>query len=682
MHKKIPDTVLLEMERLVAELNEHSYRYHVLDAPSIPDSEYDRLYRKLLDLEAEYGMVLPDSPTQRIGAQPLEKFDKIRHTEPMLSLENAFSLDEIRDFDRRVRRLLNTEEEIEYTVEPKYDGLAIELSYRKGQLWLASTRGDGYEGEDVTENVRTIRAVPLSIPSGVAVPDEIDIRGEVYMDIDEFEILNQSRMRNGEQPFANPRNAAAGSIRQLDSSITASRKLHLACYGAGAVRGMLFTHQHQFIDWLRTAHFPTPELVETVVGIEAAIAVIEKIEALRASFRFETDGAVIKVDSLGMQKTLGTKTREPRWAIAYKFPAHQAVTRVLSIVASVGRTGVITPVAELEPVPIAGVMVSHSTLHNWDEVQRKDVRVGDTVIVERAGDVIPHIISVIAQKRVGTEEPVFPPQTCPACGGFTVREEGEVALRCVALDCPAQVQEKIVHFASRNGMDIEGLGEKNVALLHEKGLISHFADIYSLTMEQVAALPRFGIKSARNLIAAIDASRKATLARFLFALGILHVGEYAAKLLAQNFATLKDLYHVPVEQIIAIRQMGNKTAESVTAFFRDEANLRVLDNLIAGGLTLVNPDHLGRQHGSRPLEGITFVITGTLPNPRQEVEAFIEHHGGHAAASVSKSTHFLVAGDHAGSKLQKATQLGVRVISYADLIAMVKPKAQQQKLFQ
>jgi DNA ligase (NAD+) len=681
MHKKIPDTIRSEMEQLVAELNEHSYRYHVLDAPTIPDSEYDRLYRKLLDLESEYGLVLPDSPTQRIGAQPLEKFDKVRHAEPMLSLENAFSLDEIRDFDKRVRRLLNTEEEIEYTVEPKYDGLAIELSYRKGLLRLASTRGDGYEGEDVTENVRTIRAVPLAIPSGIAMPDEIDIRGEVYMDIDEFELLNQTRMRNGEQPFANPRNAAAGSIRQLDSSVTASRKLHLACYGAGAVKGMLFTHQSQFIEWLRSARFPTPVLVETVVGIEAAIAVIQKIEAQRASFRFETDGAVIKVNSLGMQKTLGAKTREPRWAIAYKFPAHQAVTRVLSIVASVGRTGVITPVAELEPVPIAGVMVSHSTLHNWDEVQRKDIRVGDTVIVERAGDVIPHIISVVPQKRSGTEEPVIPPKTCPACGGFTVREEGEVALRCVALDCPAQVQEKIVHFASRNGMDIEGLGEKNVALLHEKGIISHFADIYSLTLEQVAALPRFGIKSARNLIAAIDASRKAPLSRFLFALGILHVGEYAAKLLAQNFATLKDLYHVPVGRITAIRQMGKKTAESVAAFFRDEANLRVLDNLIAGGLTLVNPDYLGRQHGSRPLEGITFVITGTLPKPRQEVEAFIEQHGGHAAASVSKSTHFLVAGDHPGSKLQKAVQLGVRVISYAELIAMVKPKAQQQKLF-
>lgn len=681
MPKKPSDETQHEIEHLVAALNEHSYRYHVLDMPSIPDSEYDRLYRKLLDLEAEYGLILPNSPTQRVGAQPLEKFDKVRHTEPMLSLENAFSLDEIRDFDKRVRRLLNTDEEIEYTVEPKYDGLAIELSYRKGILWLASTRGDGYEGEDVTENVRTIKAVPLSIAPGTDIPDEIDIRGEVYMDIDEFEMLNQARMRNDEQPFANPRNAAAGSIRQLNSAITASRKLHLACYGAGAVKGMLFTHQHQFIDWLRAARFPTPERVETVTGIEAAIAVVERIETQRETFRFETDGAVIKVNSLGMQKMLGVKTREPRWAIAYKFAAHQAVTRIVAIVASVGRTGVITPVAELEPVPIAGVMVSHSTLHNWDEVQRKDVRIGDTVIVERAGDVIPHIVSVVSEKRIGHEHAVAAPVTCPACGGFTVREEGEVALRCVALDCPAQIQEKIVHFASRNGMDIEGLGEKNVELLYEKGLISHFADIYSLTMEQLAALPRFGIKSAQNLIAAINASRKAPLSRFLFALGILHVGEYAAKQLAQNFATLKDLYHVPVEQITAVRQMGEKTAQSIAAFFRDESNLQVLESLVAGGLNLTNPDHHSHRHGTRPLEGITFVITGTLPKPRPEVEAFIEQHGGHAAAAVSKSTHFLVAGEHAGSKLQKAVQLGVRVISYSDLLAMAKPKAQQQKLF-
>lgn len=681
MPKKIPDDILQEMERLVAELNEHSYRYHVLDRPTIPDSEYDRLYRKLLDLETAHGLILPGSPTQRVGAQPLEKFDKVRHAEPMLSLENAFSLDEIRDFDKRIKRLLGSDDEIEYTVEPKYDGLAIELSYRKGLLHLASTRGDGYEGEDVTENIRTIREVPLSLPSGMDIPDEIDVRGEVYMDIDEFETMNQIRMRNGEQPFANPRNAAAGAIRQLDSSVTASRRLHLACYGAGAIKGMLFTHQHQFIEWLKAARFPTPELVETVNGIDAALVVVQKIEEQRSSFRFETDGAVIKVNSLGLQKSLGAKTREPRWAIAYKFAAHQAISRVVAIIASVGRTGVITPVAELEPVPIGGVMVSHSTLHNWDEVQRKDVRIGDTVLVERAGDVIPHIVSVISEKRTGHEQQVAPPATCPACGGFTVREEGEVALRCVALDCPAQVQEKIVHYASRNGMDIEGLGEKNVELLYEKGLIRHFADIYSLTMEQLVELPRFGIRSAQNLIAAINASRKAPLARFLFALGIQHVGEYAAKQLAQNFATLKDLYHVPVAQIVAIRQMGEKTAQAVANFFRDEANLRVLDDLLAGGLTLTNPDHKSHLHGIRPLEGMTFVITGTLPKPRPEIEAFIEQHGGHAAATVSKTTHFLVAGEHAGSKLQKAEQLGVRIIRYTDLLSMVKPKALQQKLF-
>jgi DNA ligase (NAD+) len=680
MPKQPTEAIRQEIEHLVALLNEHNYRYHVLDAPVIPDSEYDRLYRRLLDLESEYGVILPDSPTRRVGAKPLERFDKVRHAEPMLSLENAFSLEEIRDFDKRVKKYLRVTDEIQYTVEPKYDGLAIELSYRKGILRLASTRGDGYEGEDVTENVRTIKEVPLSI-TAVEAPDEIDIRGEIYMDVDEFEHLNQMRIRNGEQPFANPRNAAAGSIRQLDPSITASRKLHLVCYGMGAVKGMHFTHHDKFIQWLRDARFPTPERFEVVIGIEPAIAVVKALEAERSTFHFETDGAVIKVNSVEMQKTLGSKTREPRWAIAYKFTAHQAITRVIAIKPSVGRTGIITPVAELEPVPIAGVMVSHATLHNWDEVVRKDIRVGDSVVVERAGDVIPHIVSVVADHRSGQEQQVEPPKTCPACGGLTVRHTGEVALRCISLDCPAQICEKIVHFASRNGMDIEGLGEKNVQLFYEKGLIRHFADIYTLTVEQIAVLPRFGIKSARKLIEAINASRKAPLARFLYALGIPHVGEYAAKLIARHFATLKDLYHVPAERVASIRQIGDKTAQAVAAFFHDESNLSILDTLIAEGLTLTNPDYQGDQQKNRPLTGLTFVITGILPQPREAVETFIETFGGHVASSVSKSTHFLIAGDKPGSKLQKAQELGVRVISYSQLLDMVRAKAEQQKLF-
>ncbi len=681
MPDKLPEARMTEMEHLVKELNEHSHRYHVLDEPIISDAEYDRLYRRLLDLETECGIVLPDSPTHRIGAAPLEKFEKVRHTEPMLSLENAFSRDEIIDFDRRLKRLLRTDDEIEYTVEQKYDGLAVELTYRHGLLWRASTRGDGYEGEDVTENIRTIRAVPLKLANRERLPEEIDIRGEVYMDIAEFEELNTERQHAGEQPFANPRNAAAGSVRQLDPAITARRKLHLACYGLGAARGISFSSQDAFVRWLETERFPVPARMHKVTGIDAALAVVADFEAHRATFNFETDGAVIKVNEFSLQKTLGTKTREPRWAIAFKFAAHQGTTRINAIIASVGRTGVITPVAELEPVQIGGVKVSNSSLHNWDEIARKDIRIGDTVIVERAGDVIPHVISVIKEKRTGHER-VFPaPRTCPACGGFVVREEGEVAVKCVALDCPAQTREKIIHFASRGGMDIEGLGEKNVELLQEKGLIKHFADIYTLSKDDLIQLPRFADKSAQNLVDAIRASKKTTLSRFIYALGISQTGEYAAKLIARNFETLQSLYHITPDRLLAIRQIGEKTAGALAGFFQDESNLRALDRILELGLRLSNPDFATHQRAARPLDGITFVITGTLPTPRAEVEDLIEQNGGYASPSVSKSTSYVLAGENPGSKLQKAKALGIQVIGYHDLLRMLKPKPAQQKLF-
>ncbi|HMK42718.1 MAG TPA: NAD-dependent DNA ligase LigA [Dissulfurispiraceae bacterium] len=681
MMKRIPEAARTEIEGLVADLNEHSYRYYVLDDPTIPDAEYDRMYRRLLDLETEHGYVLPDSPTQRVGSSPLDKFDKIRHTEPMLSLENAFSHDEIIEFDQRVKRLLKSSGDLDYTVEPKYDGLAIELTYRKGFLWKASTRGDGYEGEDVTENIKTIRSVPLKLEPGGRIPEEFDIRGEVFMDIVEFEKLNQEREKNGDQAFANPRNAAAGSVRQLDPSITASRRLHLVCYGIGAAQGISFASQMQLIQWLRNARFPVPALFKKVPGIDACLAVVREIETRRASFTFETDGAVIKVNDFALQKKLGTKTREPRWAIAYKFAAHQGLAQIITILPSVGRTGIITPVAELTPVQIGGVTVSHSSLHNWDEIERKDIRVGDTAVVERAGDVIPHVISVLKEKRTGTERPFPAPKNCPACGGVLVREEGEVAIRCITLDCPAQVREKIIHFASRGGMDIEGLGEKNVELLCEKGLIKHFADIYALSKEDLIPLPRFGEKSASNLIQAIAASKKTTLSRFLFALGISQVGEYAAKLIARNFEILQALYRVEAERLTAIPQIGEKTAHALAAFFQDDGNIKTLDHLIAFGLSLVNPDFASRRQSARILDGLTFVITGTLPESRADIEALIEQNGGHAAASVSKSTNYVIAGEAPGSKLQKAAALGIPVISYSDFADMLKPKAKQQRLF-
>ena len=673
MTEKIPEDKKKEIEKLVKELNYHCYRYYVIDSPVISDEDYDRLYLHLKELEEKYNYILPDSPTQRIGAPPLDKFEKVKHTEPMLSLDNAFSYDEVREFDERVKRFLKSEGDVEYTVEPKYDGLAIELTYRDGFLYRASTRGDGYEGEEVTKNIRTIKSVPLKIED-VEVPKEIDIRGEVYMDIDEFEKLNNEREKKEEPLFANPRNAAAGSVRQLDSSVTAARKLHLACYGIGAVKGIEFRKQWEFIKWLEKARFPVPAVVKLVKGIDKVIHVIEEIEEKRRSFPFETDGSVIKVNAFELQMRLGIKTREPRWAVAYKFPAHQGTTRIKEIVPSVGRTGVITPIAMFEPVRIGGVTVSRSTLHNWDEMHRKDIKVGDTVVVERAGEVIPHVVMVVKEKRTGKEKPFPIPDKCPVCGSKVVREEGEVAVRCIGLNCPAQVQEKIRHFASRGAMDIEGLGEKNVELLYSKGLIRHFVDIYRLKKEYLLNLPRFAEKSAQNLIDAIERSKKTTLSRFLYALGILHVGEFAAKLLAKNFERLENLYKVRPDRIMDIRQMGEKIALSISEFFNDPENLRTLKTLKSLGLNITNPDFETKKKEKQPLDGLTFVLTGTLPRPRNEVEDMIESLGGQASSSVSKSTDYLIVGEDPGSKLQKAESFGVKKISYDELLKIIERK--------
>jgi DNA ligase (NAD+) len=680
MKAALPENIKAEIEKLVAELNEHNYRYHVLDAPVIPDQDYDALFRKLRDLEEKYGYVLPESPTQRVGAAPVEKFEKVKHAEPMLSLDNAFSHDEVRDFDRRIKKLLETDQDIEYTVEPKFDGLAMELSYHKGLLYRASTRGDGYEGEDVTLNVRTISAVPVRISGAFKIPEEIDIRGEVYMNLDEFEKLNRHREQNGEAVFANPRNAAAGAVRQLDPSVTAARKLFLACYGIGAVKGASFTSQSDFMEWLRKVRFPVPHYV-VVSGIEKVIVEIKRIEKERDGLPFETDGAVIKVNNFTLQQRLGTKTREPRWAIAYKFKAHQGTTRIIDIRGSVGRTGVITPFAVFEPVRIGGVTVSRSTLHNWDEIRRKDIKIGDTVVVERAGDVIPHVVMVVREKRTGSEKDFPIPDKCPECGSKVEREEGEVAARCISLYCPAQIKEKIAHFAGRGGMDIEGLGEKNVDLLFSRDLIKNFEDIYLLKKEDLLELPRFADKSSQNMIDAIAKSKNATLAKFLFAIGILHVGEYAARQLARHFRRLEDLYHVKKEKIESIRQMGDKIAASVSAFFHDEQNIGTLNTMKTLGLMIKNPDYSPVTEGTRPLEDMTFVITGTLPKSRNVAEELIRAAGGHVSSAVSKNTAYLVAGDDPGSKLDKAKSLGVRIISYEELVKMIRDREKHPRLF-
>jgi DNA ligase (NAD+) len=670
--EKIPSDIKKEIDKLVKEIDEHNYRYYVLDAPVISDEEYDRMFRRLQELEEKYRYVLPGSPTQRVGAPPLDKFKKVKHTEPMLSLGNAFSHEEVREFDLRVKRFLKSDQELEYTVEPKIDGLAMELTYKKGLLDHASTRGDGYEGEDVTTNIRTIKAVPLRI-EGVDVPDEIDIRGEVYMDIDEFEKMNKEREKNEEPLFANPRNAAAGAVRQLDSSITEKRKLHMTCYGIGASKGVEFKSQEDFVNWLRQARFPVPTVFDVVKGINAVIDAIRKIEESRASFSFEADGAVVKVNDFTLQKELGIKTREPRWAIAYKFPAHQGTTVIEDIISNVGRTGAITPVAMLKPVRIGGVTVSRSTLHNWDEIERKDIRIGDTVVVERAGDVIPHVVAVVLEKRTGDERKFPPPALCPVCGSNVVREEGEVAFRCIGLNCEAQVLERIYHYASRGAMDIEGLGGKSVELLYNEALIRHFVDLYKLKKEQLLELPRFAEKSAQKLIDAIEKSKSTTLSRFLYALGIVHVGEYAAKQLAKNFEKIEDLYQVKPELIVEIKQMGEKLAESISGFFNEKENLHTLEALEKLGLKIANPDYEeGTRKEKGPLDGLTFVITGTLSKPREEFEALIERFGGRVARSVSKKTGYVLAGEEAGSKLEKAKGLGVKIINEDEFNKMIK----------
>jgi DNA ligase (NAD+) len=671
--QKTPENMKQKIETLVKDLNYHCYLYHVLDSPTISDAEYDRLYNQLKELEETHGLVLADSPTRRVGAPPLDKFVKVEHTEPMLSLDNAFSYDEVREFDQRIKRFIKSDEQITYTVEPKYDGLAIELTYKKGVLERAATRGDGSVGEDVTINIKTIKAVPLKI-EGSEIPEEIDIRGEVYMDIREFEELNRRREEKGEPAFANPRNAAAGSIRQLDSSITAARKLHLACYGIGAAKGIDFQDQWEFVQWLKKARFPVPLKIKVSKDVEEVIDVIREIEKGRKDFSFEADGAVIKVNDFSMQQALGVKTREPRWAIAYKFPAHQGITRINKITPSVGRTGTITPVASLDTVNIGGVNVSSTSLFNWDEIGSKDIRVGDTVVIERAGDVIPHVVKVIEEKRTGKEEKSNPPSECPECGSAVVKVEGEVAYRCSRLDCPAQVRERIKHYASRTAMDIEGLGEKNVELLYSRGLVSHFIDIYKLKKEELLDLPRFAEKSAQNLIDAIESSKETTLAKFVFSLGILHAGEYAAKLLARNFEGIDDLYHIQSEKIVEIKQMGEKIADSVSRFFNDPENLNALKKLKGLGLKIENPDYEGGSVEKRLLDGLTFVITGTMPQSRKEVEGLIEKMGGHSSGSVSKKTDYLVLGESPGSKLNKAQSLGIKTISYDRLMEMLEGK--------
>ena len=665
-----------ELRRLIEEAN---YRYYVLDAPTLPDAEYDRLLRELQDLEAAYPeLQMPDSPSQRVGAPPLKAFREVRHSVPMLSLNNAFSEEEVQAFDRRVREGLDhTEAEVEYAVEPKFDGLAISLVYEAGRLVQGATRGDGYAGEDVTANLRTIQAIPLRLPVD-SPPARLEVRGEVLMLKRDFERLNAQARDRGEKEFANPRNAAAGSLRQLDSRITASRRLSFFAYGLGQVEGTAMPETHAAVmDWLAELHFPVAPERAVVQGAAGLLAYFQQLGGKRAGLPYEIDGAVYKVNRLADQQALGFVARAPRFAIAHKYPAQEELTTVEDIEVQVGRTGALTPVARLKPVFVGGVTVTNATLHNEDEVRRKDVRVGDTVIVRRAGDVIPEVVSVVLERRPMRDllEAEYPPFTmpaiCPECGAPVLRLEGEAAARCSnGLSCPAQRKQAILHFASRRAMDIEGLGDKLVDQLVERGLVQTPADLYDLALEQVAGLERMAEKSAGNLVAAIGDSRGRPLARFVHALGIRNVGEQTAKDLAGHFGSLDALMAADLDGLMAVQDVGPVVAESILAFFAEHHNRQVIERLRLAGAWRDGEPKAKVEGG---LTGKTFVLTGTLPSmSRDEAKARIEAAGGKVSGSVSRKTDYVVAGAEAGSKLAKAEELGVDILDEVGLLTLLQ----------
>ena len=680
---------------LRAEIERHNHAYYVLDAPTIPDAEYDKLFRELQGLEQQYPELLTaDSPTLRVGGAPLKEFPPCLHGVPMLSLNNAFSAAEVEAFDQRVRDGLEAivapqgdflRGAVDYAVEPKFDGLAISLTYEDGIFTRGATRGDGTTGEDVTPNLRTLRCLPLRL-AGSGWPPLIEIRGEVLMYRQAFAELNARQRERGDKEFANPRNAAAGSLRQLDSKITASRPLSFLAYGVGAGAEQLAIGTHdELMGLLASWGFPVAVERRVVRGAEGLLAYYDEIAGKRPNLPYDIDGVVYKVNALAAQARLGFVSRAPRFAIAHKFPAEEALTELLGIDVQVGRTGAITPVARLRPVFVGGVTVTNATLHNEDEVRRKDVRVGDTVIVRRAGDVIPEVVAIVPERRPTRDlfggEPLHPPfelpKICPECGSTVTRGSDEAVARCTGgLYCPAQRKQALLHFAARRAMDIEGLGDKLVDQLVDAGLVHSPADLYALSVETLAGLERMGEKSARNLLTAIEESRRTTLARFIFALGIRNVGEATARDLARHFGTLDGLLAADAASLQRVPDVGPIVAASIVAFLAEGHNREIIGRLRAAGVNW--PESGPTDNGPRVLAGKTLVLTGTLPTLRRdEAKALIEAAGGKVAGSVSKKTDFVVAGEEAGSKLEKALELGVRVIDEAELLKLLGEEAKQ-----
>jgi len=656
MDKERAKSRVRELQEL---LNQYNYEYHVLDNPSVSDAEYDRLMQELIQLEEQYPeFKTPDSPSQRVGGEVLESFQKVEHKIPMLSLGNAFNEQDLRDFDRRVRQAVG--DDVRYTVELKIDGLAVSLRYEKGIFVQGATRGDGTIGEDITENLKTIRSIPLKLKKDWS----IEVRGEAYMPKKSFEKLNEERQKKNEEPFANPRNAAAGSLRQLDPKIAAKRNLDIFVYNIADLGETGVTTHSEGLDLLDDLGFKTNKERRTCKNIDEVIQMLDEFIAKRPELPYDIDGLVIKVDSLKQQQELGFTAKSPRWAIAYKFPAEEVVTKLIDIELTVGRTGVLTPTAILEPVRVAGTTVKRASLHNEDLIREKDIKIGDYVVVKKAGDIIPEVVNVLADKRTGQERDFYMPKECPECGSELVRIEGEVALRCLNPKCPAQIREGLIHFVSRNAMNIDGLGERVITQLFNEGLIEDVADLYQLKREELLKLERMGEKSTDNLLRAIEKSKENSLERLLFGLGIRYVGEKAAKTIAEHFETMEKLQEATKEELTSINEIGEKMADAIVTYFNKDEVKELISELKSLGINMTykgvkRSDNEGQDSY---LSGKTVVLTGKLESmSRNEAKAKIEELGGKVTGSVSSKTDIVIAGEAAGSKLKKAQELNIEV---------------------
>lgn len=655
------------------QINKANYNYYVLDNPTISDAEYDRLMRELQELEKNYPeLITPDSPSRRVGAVPLKEFGTITHRIPLLSLDNAMNEAEVLDFIQRIQKALPNEA-MEFVAEPKIDGLAVELVYENGIFINGSTRGDGFTGEDITHNLKTIRSIPLKLNSAkIPVPALLEVRGEVYMDRRDFEKLNEKQLAEGKQAFANPRNSAAGSLRQLDSRVTATRPLNIWCYSLGACEGISFDSHYEFLQTIPKWGFRVNPLIKLCKPTDELLEYYQYIEEIRNTISYDIDGVVFKVNSIARQEELGIKSRSPRWAIAGKFKAQQEITRILEIEASVGRTGAITPVAHLEPVNVGGVVVSNATLHNQDEIDRKDIRIGDWVVIQRAGDVIPQVVKVITERRDGSEKPYQIPAKCPVCGSHVIRPEGEAKHRCQNINCPAQLKGRIQHAVSKRALNFDGLGDKLIYQLIDKGIIDNLADIFTLKKGNLVSLERMADKSAQNIIDEINKKKQNPIPmdKILFSFGIPHAGESISKIISQNYDSIEDLFNISSESLEFIDGIGPTSGSTISYFFNEDSNIEMIKQIKNSGATIFNPLKFIKKS---KLAGKSFVFTGSLTKfTRDEAKEMVEKLGGKTSSSVSKKTDYVVIGENAGSKAKKAKEVNIPILSEDDFLMMIE----------